>query len=162
DPAVPPLPRPRARAADGAPDDRGVRPAAVGAHRRPPVRPRGAALMLLLVVGCSYRNSPVAVRERLAFTPEQVAAALGDLEARSDSEAVILSTCNRVEVYLARVDKQVAPDVDLIAEFLAEFHRLPAAEVAPQLYHHRNADAVRHLFRVTASLDSMLVGEGQI
>jgi glutamyl-tRNA reductase len=75
---------------------------------------------------------------------------------------VILSTCNRVELYLARADAQVAPDVDLIAEFLAEFHKLPVTAVRNHLYHHHGVDAVRHLFRVTASLDSMLVGEGQI
>ncbi len=119
-------------------------------------------MMLLLAVGCSSHNTSVAVRERLAFGPDRLPLALDELGSRYGCEAVILSTCNRVELYLARTDAQVAPDVDLIAEFLAEFHRLPAEEVAPHLYHHRNADAVRHLFRVTASLDSMLIGEGQI
>jgi glutamyl-tRNA reductase len=119
-------------------------------------------MMHLLAVGCSYRTTEVAVRERLAFNGEQLPRALEELEARYGCEAVILSTCNRVELYLARSDVKVAPDVDLVAEFLAEFHRLPAREVRPHLYHHDNADAVRHLFRVAASLDSMLVGEGQI
>ena len=119
-------------------------------------------MMFLLAVGCSHRNTEVAVRERLAFRPERLAAALDELGSRYSCEAVILSTCNRVELYLARPDTEVAPPVDLIAEFLAEFHGLPFADVHPHLYHHHGADAVRHLFRVAASLDSMLVGEGQI
>ena len=118
--------------------------------------------MYLLAVGCSYRNTPVDVRERLAFNPASLPAALAELGARYGCEAVVLSTCNRVELYLARAEAVVAPDADLIAEFIAEFHRLPLAEVRPHLYHHRNADAVRHLFRVNASLDSMILGEGQI
>jgi glutamyl-tRNA reductase len=118
--------------------------------------------MYLLTVGCNYRNTPVAVRERLAFSPARLPEALAELGARYGCEAVILSTCNRVELYLARAEATVAPDADLIAEFVAEFHRLPPAEVRPQLYHFHNADAVRHLFRVTASLDSMILGEGQI
>jgi glutamyl-tRNA reductase len=119
-------------------------------------------MMYLLAVGCSYRNTPVAVRERLAFPPPRVPAALAELGARYGCEAVILSTCNRVELYLARAEAAVAPDVDLIAEFVAEFHGLRPEEVRPHLYQYRNADAVRHLFRVTASLDSMILGEGQI
>jgi glutamyl-tRNA reductase len=118
--------------------------------------------MMLLAVGCSHRNTPVEVRERLAFDGDKLARALGELGARYGCEAVILSTCNRVELYLARTDSLVAPDRELLAEFLAEFHQLPLATVAAHLYEHRNADAIRHLFRVVSSLDSMLVGEGQI
>jgi glutamyl-tRNA reductase len=118
--------------------------------------------MYLLAIGCSYRNTPIAVRERLAFSPARLPQALAELGARYGCEAVILSTCNRVELYLARAEAAVAPDADLIAEFFAEAHRLPPDEVRPHLYHFRNADAVRHLFRVTASLDSMILGEGQI
>src|SRR5262249_36985165 len=77
-------------------------------------------------------------------------------------EAVILSTCNRVELYLARPGSTVAPDADLIAEFLAEVHGLPAEQVRSHLYEKRDADAVRHLLRVAASLDSLVIGEGQI
>jgi glutamyl-tRNA reductase len=118
--------------------------------------------MYLLAVGCSFRNTPVAVRERLAFGPDRLPTALAELGSRYGCEAVILSTCNRVELYLARAEASAAPDADLVAEFVAEFHRLPAEEVRPHLYQHRNADAVRHLFRVTASLDSLILGEGQI
>jgi glutamyl-tRNA reductase len=118
--------------------------------------------MMILCLGCSYRTTPVEWRERLAFDAEKLPRALDDLGTRYGCEAVVLSTCNRVELYLARVDAQVAPDAELIAEFLAEFHGLPLVELRRYLYHHVNADAVRHLFRVTASLDSMILGEGQI
>jgi glutamyl-tRNA reductase len=117
---------------------------------------------MLLCTGCSYRNTPVMLRERLAFDGDKLPRALDELSARYGNEAVILSTCNRVELYLARVDAQVAPDGDLLAEFLAEFHQLPVADLHGHLYQHRGADAVRHLFRVVASLDSLIVGEGQI
>ncbi|HLJ96254.1 MAG TPA: glutamyl-tRNA reductase [Gemmataceae bacterium] len=118
--------------------------------------------MMLVMVGCSHRTAPVELRERLAFDPERLPRALDGLAVRYGCEAVIVSTCNRVELYLARPDAQVAPDVELIAEFLAEFHQLPAAKLMPHLYEHRGHKAVDHLFRVVASLDSLIVGEGQI
>jgi glutamyl-tRNA reductase len=118
--------------------------------------------MILVAIGCSYRNTPVETRERLAFDGDKMARALDELTVRYGCEAVIISTCNRVELYLARPGAAVAPDAGLMAEFLAEAHGLPAEQVRPQLYEHRNADAVRHLFRVAASLDSLIVGEGQI
>src|SRR5204862_2782370 len=74
-------------------------------------------------------------------------------------EAVILSTCNRVEVYLAGGTPQACAEA---CGFLATFHGLSADAIRPYLYQHPNREAVRHLFRVAASLDSMLVGEGQI
>ncbi len=118
--------------------------------------------MILLAVGCSFRDTPVAVRERLAFDAAKLGRSLDELNGRYGCEAVILSTCNRVELYLARPGADVGPDGDLVAEFLAEVHGLPLADVRPHLYAHRNEDAVRHLFRVTSSLDSLVVGEGQI
>jgi glutamyl-tRNA reductase len=116
----------------------------------------------LLVVGCSFRNTAVAVRERLAFHEGSLPRALEALTVRYGCEAVILSTCNRVELYLARVEAPVPLDADLVAEFLAEFHRLPVGELQPHIFHRQDAEAVRHLFRVAASLDSLIVGEGQI
>jgi glutamyl-tRNA reductase len=118
--------------------------------------------MMLLVVGCSHRTAPVELRERLAFDADRQCRALDDLVARYGCEAIILSTCNRVELYLARRDAQVALDAELIAEFLAELHQLSVAKLHPHLYEHQGVQAVRHLFRVTASLDSLMVGEGQI
>jgi glutamyl-tRNA reductase len=123
--------------------------------------------MILLAVGCSHRNTPVAVRERLAFRDEQIPQALEVLTTRLDCEAVILSTCNRVEVYLARVldraTRATTPlDGDAVCRFLSDFHGVPVGEIQPHLYVRHNDDAVRHLFRVAASLDSLIVGEGQI
>lgn len=118
--------------------------------------------MMLLVVGCNYRNTPVALRERLAFDDAKLARALEELNVRFGCEAVILSTCNRVEMYLARGAAAVPLDAELLAEFIGEIHALPARDLKQHLYLHRDADAVRHLFRVVASLDSMIVGEGQI
>ena len=122
--------------------------------------------MILLALGCSHKTAPVEIRERLAFKDEHLSRAHTELCCGFDCEAVILSTCNRVELYLGCVvDHPDAPrelDAEAIAEFLADFHHLPPASVRPHLYVHRQADAVRHLFRVVASLDSMIVGEGQI
>ncbi len=118
--------------------------------------------MMLAVIGCSFRDTALDLRERLAFDTAALPRALDELNVRYGCEAVILSTCNRVELYLARPDAAVMPDAELIAEFLGEAHRLPAAEVRPHLYERRGPDAVRHLFRVAASLDSLIVGEGQI
>lgn len=122
--------------------------------------------MNLLSIGCSYKTTPIEVRERLAFKDEHLPRAHTELCAGFDCEAVILSTCNRVEVYVGCVlDKSPTPcglDAESIAEFFADFHNLPVSAVRPHLYIHRQAEAVRHLFRVAASLDSMIVGEGQI
>jgi len=118
--------------------------------------------MMLQVVGVSHRATPVEIRERLAFDGEKLPRALDELGVRYGCEAVILSTCNRVELYLARTDALVAPDRALLAEFLAEFHQVPVATVAAHLYEHSKLAAVHHLFRVVSSLDSLIVGEGQI
>jgi glutamyl-tRNA reductase len=123
--------------------------------------------MILLAVGCSYRTAPVAVRERLAFDDAALVRAHEELGKRFDCEAVILSTCNRVELYLGRVlDGRVPDGAPLesaaVSEFLADFHGLAVGEVRSHLYAHQQAAAVGHLFRVAASLDSLIVGEGQI
>lgn len=118
--------------------------------------------MRLIVVGANYRTAPMELRELLAFPKDKLPRALGELSARYGTEAIILDTCNRVEIYLARLSGEALPDVDLIAEFLGEFHGLPAAKVRPALYAHLGPDAVYHLFRVVSSLDSLVLGEGQI
>jgi glutamyl-tRNA reductase len=115
----------------------------------------------LLLVGCSYKTTPIELREKLAFDGPKLPAVLRELESRYATEAAVLSTCNRVELYLARADAG-GPDGELVAEFLAEFHQLAGSMVRPGLYVQRGIDAVRHLFRVTSSLDSLVVGEGQI
>ncbi len=118
--------------------------------------------MMLLAVGCSHKSAPVELREKVAFDQEGLARALDDLTARYGCEAVILSTCNRVELYLARPEEMAGMDAELIAEFLAEFHQLSLDSLSPYLYEHYGEKAVRHLFRVVSSLDSLIVGEGQI
>ena len=117
---------------------------------------------MLLAVGCNFKNTPIEVRERLAFTGPKLDLALDELSARYGCETVILNTCNRVEISLARSDVPVAPDVRLIGEFLHQFHQLGGLDLHPYLVQHTGADAVKHLFRVASSLDSMIVGEGQI
>src|SRR5262249_39663422 len=97
-----------------------------------------------------------------AFEGAKLPVALDEISARYGCEVVVLSTCNRVELYLARADEHAVPDADLVSEFLAEGHKLPLAEVRGSLYQQTGPDAVLHLFRVAASLDSMVVGEGQI
>ena len=118
--------------------------------------------MRLLVVGANYRTAPVALRESLAFSADKLPRALEESAARYGCETVILSTCNRVEVYLARVDAAVGPTADVTTEFLAQFHGIDFATLRPAVYSHDNSDAVRHLFRVVASLDSLVLGEVQI
>jgi glutamyl-tRNA reductase len=116
---------------------------------------------VIVVVGLNHETAPLAVRESLAFPKERLAEAL--LRARQEGglgEAMILSTCNRVEVY-GRTSSPASPS-DAIAAFLARFHERPLADVEPHLYKLEGEAAVRHAFRVAASLDSMVLGEPQI
>jgi glutamyl-tRNA reductase len=118
--------------------------------------------MNLQVVGCSHHATAIAVRERLAFGREQAGEALSEWRSSfRDVEGVLLSTCNRVEVYAASQSGAV-PDVDQIGVFLARFHRLDPGQIVPHLFVSTDEAAVRHLFRVAASLDSMVLGEPQI
>lgn len=113
--------------------------------------------MQFALVGLSHKTAPVEIRERLAFPSESLRAALTLLVDRKQvSEAMILSTCNRVEVVAE------GSNDGLIREFLCEYHRIPHDSVSNHLYSFRNADAIRHVFRVAASLDSMMIGEPQI
>jgi glutamyl-tRNA reductase len=119
-------------------------------------------MIQLLVVGCSYRDTPIELRERLALDGIKLSQALDELGQRYGCEAVIISTCNRVELYLSRGDSGPGLNTDCIADFLAQAHGMQVADIRPHLYQHQGADAVGHLFRVVSSLDSMIVGEGQI
>ncbi len=118
--------------------------------------------MKVQAVGCSYHDTGIVVRERLAFSPDQAAEAL-DRWRRvfRGVEVVLLSTCNRVEVYMAAEEAEL-PTTEQVAEFLARFHQLKAEDIRQQLYTHTGEGAVRHLFGVACSLDSMVVGEPQI
>ena len=117
--------------------------------------------MNLRAIGCNFRTAAVDLRERLAFDPAKRARAVAELVGRR-CEAVLLSTCNRVELYVGRSAADPPFDSATAASFLAEVHALPVEQVRPLLYEHADEDAVRHLTRVTASLDSLIVGEGQI
>lgn len=116
----------------------------------------------LLAVGLNHRSAPLSVRETLAFSPAQLPPALARFQSRFPSaEVVILSTCNRVEIYVAR-PLRAEPSLDHLVAFLSEFHSLPADQFQTHLYHLEDRAAVEHLFRVASSLDSMVVGETQI
>jgi glutamyl-tRNA reductase len=113
----------------------------------------------IVVVGLNHGTAPLAVREALAFPRESLAEALAELRSQTGLlEAMILSTCNRVEVYGCAA----APCTDAIAVFLARYHGQAVADVERHLYRLEGEDAVRHAFRVAASLDSMVPGEPQI
>ncbi len=117
--------------------------------------------MKLLLAGISYKTAPVEVRERLAFSDAVVPSALKDLKAREGViEAMILSTCNRVEVLITTDDTSDAAAV--VDGFLIDRHSVSADVIEQCLYHHEGQAAIHHLFRVAASLDSMVVGETQI
>lgn len=119
--------------------------------------------MKLQMVGCSHHNASVELRERLAFTPEAAREALHRLRDRfPDVEAVLLSTCNRVELYVASENSESCPSHADVVHFLADFHKLDANEIFDDLFERTGEDFVRHLFTVAASLDSMVVGEAQI
>jgi glutamyl-tRNA reductase len=117
--------------------------------------------MKLLLTGLNHRTAPVEVRERLAFEDKSLPQALDDLKRRPGLlEGMILSTCNRVEVAVT-ADEQA--DVESAVEnFLADSKRVERAWVTPYLYRFDGPEAIRHLFRVASSLDSMVVGEPQI
>ncbi|HEY2412863.1 MAG TPA: glutamyl-tRNA reductase [Pirellulaceae bacterium] len=119
--------------------------------------------MKLQMVGCSHHTAPVEVRERLAFSREQAVEALARFRSRyPQAEAVLLSTCNRVELYFASEAAEACPTHHDAVNFLAEFHGVEAEQLFNKLFEHTGEDFVRHLFTVAASLDSMVVGEAQI
>ncbi|HZX26250.1 MAG TPA: glutamyl-tRNA reductase, partial [Telluria sp.] len=122
--------------------------------------------MQLLAVGLNHNTAPLALRERLAFGPEQIGQAVhaardwfARIGTRHVDEAAILSTCNRTEMYAA---SDVANPLDAGARFLADYQRLDFNELRPHLYLLPQHEAVRHAFRVASGLDSMVLGEAQI
>ena len=118
--------------------------------------------MKIQVFGCSHHTAPICVREQLAFGPTDVEVALSELRREFPAvEAVLLSTCNRVELYSAAADGD-APTCRQWVDFLARFHGMDASRILAHLYVREDRAAVRHLFLVASSLDSMVVGEPQI
>ena len=119
--------------------------------------------MKLQVVGCSHQRSNVETREQVAFDGEQTRRALARLRAQyAEIESVLLSTCNRVEFYFATSQSTGCPGREEVAEFLAGFHGVNAEQIARDLFQQQGEEAIRHLFTVAASLDSMVIGEAQI
>lgn len=117
--------------------------------------------MYLLVSGIRYKNAPIDVRERLAFTNKELSTALKDLlEYPAIDEAVILNTCNRTEIYVVTDKTDVA--VSSILRFLSEYHKLDISEIRKYMFSLMHEDTIRHIFRVTSGIDSMVVGECQI
>ena len=117
--------------------------------------------MHLLLLGVSHKTAPVDVRERLDFSSRDLGAAVEALATRpSAAESVVLSTCNRSEVYVACENPAQARDE--IIQFLSQYHSLSADSFSPHLFSLDDDAAAKHLFRVAAGLDSLVVGEPQI
>ncbi|HKI73156.1 MAG TPA: glutamyl-tRNA reductase, partial [Pseudomonadales bacterium] len=115
--------------------------------------------MELVAIGINHKTAPVALREKVAFNPEQVGHALADLKkSESLSEVAILSTCNRTEIYA--VDPRGSASG--IPDWLARYHQVSLDSLSSSIYMHSGQESIRHLLRVAAGLDSMVLGEPQI
>ncbi|MBU2882791.1 glutamyl-tRNA reductase [Psychrosphaera sp. B3R10] len=115
--------------------------------------------MTVIALGLNHKSASVELRERLAFTPDNLPDALKTVQKEAGcDEAVILSTCNRTEIYCFG---DVA-EPEKVIKWLADFHQLNPADLQQHLYIHRDVDATRHLMRVASGLDSMVIGEPQI
>src|SRR5258707_6522715 len=118
--------------------------------------------MEIVLIGVNHRTATVALRERVAFSAEQALEAAEQLRSRGIlEETLVLSTCNRSELY--GVPRELSTDsAGAVELFLASFHQLTLTDLNGSLYRNRDSHAVRHLFRVAAGLDSMLLGEAEI
>lgn len=117
--------------------------------------------MNIIVVGLSHKTAPVEIRERVAFAPTAMDRPLHALvNLPGVTEGMIVSTCNRVELYATSREPEAA--TAQLRHFLADYHDLDLAEIEKHLYAYQGQDAIRHVFRVAASLDSMVIGEPQI
>jgi len=121
---------------------------------------RGRAALAL--IGCNHLTAPVELRERVAFTPEQALRAATELcQSGVIEEAVVVSTCNRSELYgVAEESGETLPNA--LVSYFSEFHKLSLRELNGRIYRHAGRDAARHLFRVASGLDSMMLGEAEI
>lgn len=117
--------------------------------------------MNFVVIGTSHSYSPIKLREKMVFSKKRMQDILGFLkETRVLEGGVILSTCNRVEIYASMV--QAESGIAKIKDFLLRFYEFNEKDLIPHLYIYRHSDAVRHLFRVASGLDSLILGETQI
>ena len=121
-------------------------------------------VMNLIALGINHNSAAVEVRERVAFAPEQVSEALADCcSAAQLNEVVILSTCNRTEIYAIAPPHSVLADKALqLIDWMANYHHLSADELRQSAYHHEAEKALAHIAQVAAGLDSMVLGEPQI
>jgi len=116
----------------------------------------------IVMIGCNHRTAPVEFRERVVFTPEQALQAAEELRRQGIlEEAVVLSTCNRSELYGVPAEADM-PVTEAMEKFFISFHGLPHTEWDSLLYRSAGSETVRHLFRVAAGIDSMLLGEAEI
>ncbi len=128
--------------------------------------------MGLFVIGINHTTAPIKLREQVAFAAETLPPALASLQKLKDlSAAMILSTCNRTEIYALHTDSKTRSTEkgsasqaarDAVVTWLAEHHDTPVAELTSSLYWHEDGEAIHHLVRVSAGLDSMVLGEAQI
>jgi glutamyl-tRNA reductase len=115
--------------------------------------------MSLLALGLNHKTAPIAIREKIAFGPDIIAGALRSLhENPAVKESVIISTCNRTEVYCSLSEEDHEP----LAEWISRFHGVANSRVTPFLYIHFGINAVKHLLRVCCGIDSLVIGEPQI
>ena len=115
--------------------------------------------MSLLSLGINHQTAPVDIREKIAFSADQMARALDELQSLSAiNESVIVSTCNRTEIYC----DTSSDSGETISRWLSEYHGISDEALSPYLYQHTNEEVARHLFRVASGLDSMVLGEPQI
>jgi len=115
----------------------------------------------IILLGLSHKSAPVEIRERLSFSSDETLLALETLQKETAiNEVILLSTCNRVEILITAENKKEA--VDAVKAYISRIKNIPNGSFEEQLYIHYGDDAVRHIFRVASSLDSMVVGEPQI
>jgi len=118
--------------------------------------------MKIVVLGLNHKSAPIEIREKLAFDTKQTIKALEELKNTfHEAEFVLLSTCNRVELYCAATLSKEITSEDL-AEFLSNFHSIPIQKFQEFMYTYENEDCIRHLLTVASSLDSLVIGEPQI
>lgn len=119
--------------------------------------------MSIVLVGINHKSAPVEVRERLAFTEEACSTGLHALvDGEIVREGLIVSTCNRVEVLAETTSERLSDTIERVNQFLSRTDSVPRSFLETHLYQHTDDEAVRHLFRVASSLDSMVVGEPQV
>jgi glutamyl-tRNA reductase len=115
------------------------------------------------MLGCSHHATPLEVREQVAFSPSQVVEALGELKGLyPDGELVLLSTCNRVELYVGGMDVEGVPELVELERFLSDFHGVGVRTIQTYFQGREDESAIEHLFSVASSIDSLVVGESQI